>query len=108
MPEPSDRGDVWLVDLGYAAKVRPCVVISVPFDDSDRALVTLIPHTTSIRGSKYEIEIKTRFLKSGAFETQNVITVSAAKLIRRLGKLTPTQMQLVDRSISRWLGLKTE
>jgi mRNA interferase MazF len=24
------RGEVWLVDLGMAAKVRPAVVISVP------------------------------------------------------------------------------
>ena len=45
------RGEVWLVDLGMAAKVRPAVVISVPADDSDRALVTLVPHTTSPRHS---------------------------------------------------------
>jgi mRNA interferase MazF len=25
-----DRGEVWLVDLGLAAKTRPCVVLSVP------------------------------------------------------------------------------
>ena len=24
------RGDVWLVDLGMVAKVRPCLVLSVP------------------------------------------------------------------------------
>jgi mRNA interferase MazF len=36
------RGEVWLVDLGMAAKVRPAVVISVPADESDRAPVTLI------------------------------------------------------------------
>jgi mRNA interferase MazF len=32
------RGDLWLVDLGMAAKVRPALVISVPADDADRAL----------------------------------------------------------------------
>ena len=41
------RGEVWLVDLGMAAKVRPALVISVAADDVDRALVTLVPHTTS-------------------------------------------------------------
>jgi mRNA interferase MazF len=25
-----ERGEVWLVDLGYVAKVRPCLVISIP------------------------------------------------------------------------------
>lgn len=23
-------GEVWLVDLGYVAKVRPCLVVSIP------------------------------------------------------------------------------
>lgn len=25
-----ERGEVWLVDLGYVAKVRPCLVVSIP------------------------------------------------------------------------------
>jgi len=45
------RGEVWLVDLGMAAKVRPCLVLSVPTSESDRSLVTLVPHTTSLRNS---------------------------------------------------------
>lgn len=32
-----DRGEVWLVDLGYVAKVRPCLVISIPALNQDRA-----------------------------------------------------------------------
>ena len=43
MPNPK-RGEVWLVDLGYAAKVRPCLVLSIPAADEDRALATLVPH----------------------------------------------------------------
>ncbi len=37
-----DRGEVWLVDLGYVAKVRPCLVVSIPTLNQDRALVTLV------------------------------------------------------------------
>jgi mRNA interferase MazF len=57
-----ERGEVWLVDLGYVAKVRPCLVISVPALDRDRALATLIPHTTSIGGSRFEVQIKIKIL----------------------------------------------
>lgn len=53
MPSPA-RGEVWLVDLGMAAKVRPALVLSVPADDTDRALATLVPHTTSPRQSRFE------------------------------------------------------
>jgi mRNA interferase MazF len=37
VPHP-DRGEVWLTDLGIAAKVRPCLVLSVPPAPQDRVL----------------------------------------------------------------------
>lgn len=55
------RGEVWLVDLGYVA-IRPCLIISIPALDRDRALATLIPHTTSLRGSRFEVQVNVRFL----------------------------------------------
>ncbi|WP_333144514.1 MULTISPECIES: type II toxin-antitoxin system PemK/MazF family toxin [unclassified Microcoleus] len=36
-----ERGEIWLVDLGYTAKVRPCLVVSIPALNQDRALATL-------------------------------------------------------------------
>ncbi len=42
------RGEVWLVDLGYAAKVRPCLVFSIEAEDTDRALTTVVSHATSV------------------------------------------------------------
>ena len=65
------RGDVWLVDLGMVAKVRPCLVLSIPADDQhDRVLATLVPHTTSTRISRFEVISSVRFLKPGAFDAQ--------------------------------------
>lgn len=56
MATMSTRGDVWLVDLGMVAKVRPCLVLSIPADDNnDRLLATLVPHTTSTRDSRFEV-----------------------------------------------------
>lgn len=34
------RGDVWLVDMGYAAKVRPALVLSIPIDNDERVRLT--------------------------------------------------------------------
>ncbi|NMG18682.1 type II toxin-antitoxin system PemK/MazF family toxin [Brasilonema bromeliae] len=99
-----DRGEVWLVDLGYAAKVRPCLVISIPALEQDRALVTLVPHTTSPRGSRFEVEVKVNFLRSGVFDVQNIITIPHAKLLRKLGSLTPKQMAQVEEVLLLWLG----
>ena len=48
------RGEVWIVDLGIVGKIRPCVVVSVPILDEDRALIAIIPHTTQPRGTRFE------------------------------------------------------
>jgi mRNA interferase MazF len=99
------RGEVWVVDLGMAAKVRPAVVMSIPAADVDRALVTLVPHTTSARGSRFEAAVPVPFLRAGVFDAQNLVTIPHAKLIRHLGKLVPTQLAAVERAMAVWLGL---
>ena|SRR5260221_6640128 len=101
------RGEVWLVDLDMAAKVRPALVISIPAEDADRALVTLVPHTTSPRQFRFEVAVAVSFLRVGVFDAQNLITIPHAKLIRSLGKLSAGQMTPVERAVSLWLGLPT-
>ena len=101
------RGEVWLVDLGMAAKVRPALVVSVPAGDTDRALVTLVPHTTSPRQTKFEAAVSVPFLRAGVFDAQSLVTIPHAKLIRPLGKLGPAHLALVERVVCLWLGLPT-
>lgn len=72
------RGEVWLVDLGYAAKTRPCCVLCSPAPHNARALVTLIPHTTQPRGSPYEVDAESSFLRAGVFDAQSLVTVPEA------------------------------
>ncbi len=93
-----------MFDLGMAAKVRPVLVISVPYGDRERALITIVPHTTSLRGSTYEIRVDAPFLKAGAFLTQNVATYPNARAIRKLGSLTSNQFDVVFPGLMRWLG----
>ena len=99
------RGEVWLVDLGMAAKVRPCVVISSRIGESDRALLTLVPHTTSTRDTVFEANARTHFLKPGAFDAQGLVTVPVSHAIRPLGRLNTEQMRGVEIAVCRWLEL---
>ncbi|MGK7899181.1 MAG: type II toxin-antitoxin system PemK/MazF family toxin [Xenococcus sp. (in: cyanobacteria)] len=101
-----ERGEVWLVDLGYVAKVRPCLVISIPALIQDRALATLVPHTTSPRGSRFEVDVKVSFLKAGVFDVQNIITIPHAKLLRKLGELNSNQLAKVEEILLFWLGFE--
>ncbi len=101
----ASRGEVWLVDLGYVGKVRPGLVLSIEPLNSDRALVTLIPHTTSSRGTRFEVDLRTSFLKPGAFDAQNPITIPQAKLMRPLGVLTANELAQVEDAVRTRLGL---
>jgi mRNA interferase MazF len=94
-----------LVDLGMAAKVRPALVVSILASDTDRALVTLVPHTTSVRGSRFEAAVRVGFLKDGAFDAQSLVTVPHARLLHVLGKLNATQLGAVETALRTWLGL---
>jgi len=47
-------GDIWQVDLGLTAKVRPCAVLSRYPTDDELALIVIVPHTTAVRGNRWE------------------------------------------------------
>jgi mRNA interferase MazF len=61
------RGEVWLADLGMIAKVRPVLVVNIPFGESDYALFHVIPHTTTIRNSQFEVGLNVAWLATGVF-----------------------------------------
>lgn len=98
------RGEIWLFDLGMEGKVRPALVVSVAHRDSDRALISILPHTTSLRGSEYEVVVHLPFLKPGTFLVQNVATYPNVRAIQKLGVLKPDQFELVFTALLRWLG----
>ena len=39
-----------MVDLGLAAKARPCMIISTDFRDNERAVVTYVPRLSRSKG----------------------------------------------------------
>ncbi len=82
----------------------PALVVSVAYGDRDRALLTIVPHTTSLRGSQYEIPVNVAFLKPGAFLVQSVATYPNVRAIRKLGVLKSDQFDLVFAGLLRWLG----
>jgi len=100
------RGEVWLIDLGFVAKIRPCLIFSVPASGpNDRVLATVVAHTTSARGSDFEVAVSARFLKPGVFDAQNIISIPHSKLVRHLGVLASDHIDAVELVVRKWLGL---
>jgi len=97
-------GDIWMVDLGMAAKVRPCLILTSQPRDDDLDVFTVVAHTTAVRDNRWEIQIPKSFLDSeGAFDAQRIATVASVKLERKLGELTAAEMDLIlDRLAERF------
>ncbi|WP_395737237.1 type II toxin-antitoxin system PemK/MazF family toxin [Prosthecobacter sp.] len=100
------RGEVWQVDFGMAQKVRPALVISVPYDDADRALIGVIPHTTATRGSRFEVSVPISNLKEGAFLVQGVQSLPPKYFLRRMAVLSAAQMTQVEDCLLTWQGMR--
>jgi mRNA interferase MazF len=97
------RGEVWLVDLGMVEKMRPALVLSGPCHANDRDIITVIPHTTTLRGSRFEINIPLPFLKPGAFLAQSPATVPRVRALKLLGRIAEPQIRSIEDAVLEWL-----
>jgi mRNA interferase MazF len=70
------------------------------------APITIIPHTTSLRGSAFEVAVPVSFLKPGASLVRGVTTFPTARALHRLGAL-PAFAKVFD-GLLRWLGKSPE
>jgi mRNA interferase MazF len=94
------RGEVWLTDMGIAGKVRPCLLLTDHPAEEELALITVVPHTTALRGNRWEVALPKPFLKPGAFHLQQIQSLSVARLVRRLGSLTQSEMETLEDKLS--------
>lgn len=90
-------GEVWLADLGLAAKTRPVVIVSRDDPSAGRALVTYIPLTTQDRGSRYEVALgRQRFLTElSVANVQGIGSIPTARLHRKLGTLPADRLNAI-------------
>jgi len=100
-------GEIWWVDFGLAAKIRPALILSDYPGDDELALLVVIPHTTAVRGNRWELEVPKPFLKKpGIFHLQQIQPISLARFESRLGALTPEEFKRVKETLTRLLILE--
>ena len=94
-------GEIWLADLGLAAKTRPVLIVSHFDPDAPRALITYVPLTTQHRGSRYEIPVgDLPFLhQPSVVNVQGIGSLVTPRLERKLGQLPVDVMAKVKEAI---------
>ena len=100
---PTKAGEVYRVDLGMAAKVRPVLIVSREDANRPRDLVLGVPLTTENRGSQYEVTMpRVRFLRE--ISTANIQGLQAfrpADLDGPIGRFESGAMTAVKAAL-RW------
>ena len=95
-------GEVWLADLGLAAKTRPVVIVSRHDPDAPRALTIYVPLTTQNRGSRYEVALtKLTFLRElSVANVQGIASLPVTRLERKLGEVPPEVLAQIRKALA--------
>ncbi len=101
----AQSGEVWIVDLGLAAKQRPCLILSPYPSDDELALIVVVPHTRAVRGNRWEFDANVAFLQAGVFHLQQIQPVSLPRLISRIGTLPTDTFLRLKRRLAKELEL---
>ena len=110
----ASRGEIWLVSLDPTkgrkqAGTRPALVISVDiFNHGPAELAVVIPVTSQAKGIPLHVELKppeggltmTSFAKC-----EDVRSISTARLVKRLGKVSSQTVDIVEDRLRILLGL---
>ena len=101
-------GEIWLADLGFAAKTRPVVIISREDPDPPRALVWYVSLTTQRRGSPYEVPLpRLPFLdRESVANVQGLGSLPTVRLERGIDRLSAEIMERLKDALAFALDLR--
>ena len=66
--------------------------------------LTVVFHSTALRGSQFEVQVQVPFLKAGAFIAQSIAAYPSVRAIRKMGDLNGMQLAAVESAVFKWLG----
>src|SRR5947209_9516995 len=103
-PQP---GEIWLADLGLAAKTRPIVIVSRQDPDPPRSLVLYVPLTTQQRNSRYEVPLpRLAFLdRESVANVQGLGSLPTVRLERKIGRVSAETMEQLKDALAFALDL---
>lgn len=95
------HGEVWLVDMGMAAKTRPSVVLIADNLNAPRSLIIHIPITRQNRGSELEVPLgHLPFLdKESVANVQAIGSLPSVRFEKCLGVLPAADLEVVKKAL---------
>ena len=100
-------GEVWMVDMGIAGKVRPAVIVLDDAVNVERSIIVHIPITSQNRGTALEVPLgHLRFLTGDSVANiQAVGSLPKTRFERKMGVLPPTDLVKIKEAMRLAFGL---
>ena len=110
MPSYS-KNEVVLVRYPFSAlsgvKVRPAVIVNAPHVSQDVFLVPLTSHTTPLLAGEFVLaDWAGAGLHVPTAVKRGIYTVHETFVLKRVGRLTPTDAEQLEHALRTWLGLQ--
>ena len=101
-------GEIWLADLGLAAKTRPVVIVSRQDPEASRSLILYVPLTTQWRHSPYEVALPRlpSLDRESVANVQGLGSLPIVRLERKIGRLSAEVMERIKDALAFALDLK--
>ncbi len=89
-----------------ATKVRPAVIVNVPYPSQDLLLVPLTSQLAGLRAGEFILgDWSAAGLHIPTALKRGIYTIHARLVIKRVGQLSQADSQQLDQSLKGWLGL---
>ena len=101
------HGEVWLVDMGMAAKTHPAVVLLADGLDVPRSLIIHIPITRQFRGTDLEVKLgHLPFLDAESVaNVQGIGSLPTVRFERRLGVVAGVDLDAIKKALRKACAL---
>jgi mRNA interferase MazF len=101
------RGELWWANLPAPAGRRPVLLVSRDDAYAVRALVTVAPLSTTVRGIPVEVALGTAdgLPKPCAINLDSLTTIPKALLAQRIGTLEPAKLAAAEEALRFALAL---
>jgi len=101
------HGEIWLVDMGMAAKTRPTVVIIADNLDVPRSLIIHIPITRQNRGTEFEVPLGhlSCLDRDSVANVQGIGSLPSIRFEKRIGVLPASDLQAIKSALAKVCAL---
>jgi mRNA interferase MazF len=101
------HGEVWLVDMGLAAKTRPAIVLIADHLEVPRSLIIYIPITRQNRGTALEVSLgHLTFLDpESVANVQGIGSLPSVRFEKRLGVVPEADLKKVKLALAKACAL---